>query len=172
MASAEMNADELLSECRALFDYDPETGDFVYKVCRGRAQAGSFAGTTNRAGYRQLCVGRRIFLGHRIAWLMVHGALPPRGLDHINRNRADNRISNLRPADQSENMQNAPDRSHNTSGFPGVSRDKRKKARPWVAAITLRGRKQHIGNFSSPEEAHRAYLQAKVLTHPFQTIVE
>lgn len=90
-------------------------------------------------------------------WLHVHGVWPTR-LDHINRNRADNRLANLRPATQSENMANIGVPKHNTSGLKGASWDR--QMRKWQAKIEVAGKQIHLGRFESREAAHKAYMAA------------
>lgn len=78
--------------------------------------------------------------------------------DHINGNGLDNRKANLRPASHSQNQFNCRVHSRNTSGFKGVTKATGKK--PWIANIGISGRIQHLGSFSTPEEAHEAYCTA------------
>lgn len=98
---------------------------------------------------------------HQIIWLAVHGNWP-KVIDHINGDRSDNRISNLRETDATGNARNSSWRSHNTSGFAGVHKHHNR----WVARITLGGRLHHIGLFSTAEEASDAY-QAEKRRHGF-----
>jgi hypothetical protein len=145
---------------RELLDYDPETGVFRWRARRGgRAYANAVAGTIAcRHGYRQILVDLKLFLAHRLAWLYVYGEWPPGCLDHINRQRDDNRIANLRLATMAQNCANARVRCNNTSGFPGVRKHKQK----WTAYIKYNGRQIHLGMFDAPEKAHKAYRAAAV----------
>ena len=77
-------------------------------------------------------------------------------VDHINGDKRDNRLVNLRICSHQENMRNGPLRKDNTSGFKGVSLCKKSLARPWVAQLTL-GKNHHIGKFASKIEAAIAY---------------
>lgn len=84
--------------------YDPETGIFTWLVRPSqRARAGSPAGYPTGHGYRAIRYRGEVYLAHRLAWAFVHGAFPPEVMDHINGDRADNRIANLRAVSQAEN---------------------------------------------------------------------
>ena len=161
MAASDITAERL----RELLSYDPETGLFHNKRHRGsKARVGSKAGSINTIGYSQVKVDGKLYSSHRLAWLYTYGAFPEGCVDHINRNRSDNRICNLREADKSENGQNKSlPQSNNTHGFLGVTRDTGK----WSARITTNGKTKYIGLFATPELAHAAYLEEKRKVHPF-----
>lgn len=151
----------------ALLDYDPDTGGMVWKD-RGPEQFSrssdslrwrrSFAGkaaltSLNGCGYRVGSVlGRRV-RAHHVAWAIFHGEWPSM-IDHINGDRADNRIANLRKASPSQNQRNAFMSSRNTSGFTGVSFDKKRKK--WKAALSASGRYVYLGLFDRKEAAIEA----------------
>ena len=107
------------AQARELFDYNPDTGALVWRSARRGVTVGSVAGVINASGYRQAGVNRRIVLVHRLVWLLVYGELPAE-IDHINGDRADNRISNLRSATGGQNKQNRRMLKRNTSGLKGV----------------------------------------------------
>lgn len=148
-----------------LLAYDPETGILTNRrLCR---PAGSSQGT----GYLQIEVDGRKYLAHRLAWLYAHGKFPEKDLDHVDGDRGNNRLSNLREATRAENMQNRVP-TPGASGFPGVycstnngSRTPRKKA--WCARIRAGADRRHLGYFATPEEAHAAYITAKAEVHTF-----
>ena len=116
-------------------------------------------------GYCIIRLDDRLYTAHRLAWLYVHGQWPTHQLDHINGNRQDNRLCNLRPATNAENAQNRT-RKSNTSGFPGV----RKTNSKWTAEIKVNYKPIRLGRFDSPEAAYAAYLEAKRKYHPFSLI--
>jgi hypothetical protein len=106
-------------------------------------------------------------MGHRAAWLYVHGKWPNGQIDHINGDRSDNRISNLRDVSHSVNQQNVHrPRRDNASGFLGVTRQKNL----WTSQVTVSGKTLHLGLFKTPEEAASAYLEAKRKHHTGCTI--
>lgn len=146
-------------EARELLEYIPVTGDFFWRVTRGGIAAGSRAGHVDEDGYRHIRIKDQLFLAHRIAWLIVNGAWPEKGIDHKNGVPGDDRIDNLREANQSQNMQNAGIRSDNKSGFKGVSWDAVNGK--WVVRIRQAGgRYRNLGRFANAEDGHRAYVAA------------
>jgi hypothetical protein len=151
---------------RGLLDYEPETGVFRWQVTRGRlAKAGAVAGTVNSRGYIRIMVNGTTFMAHRLAWLHTYGAWPKQQIDHINGDRANNRIANLRDVSQSTNQQNQlRAQKNNTSGFLGVSWHKANKR--WGAKIWANGQRLFLGLFDTADEAHAAYLAAKLQLHP------
>lgn len=164
---------------RKTLSYDAMTGAFTWlatpKSTGGSRKVGGHAGSRNKViGYIYIGINRRTYLAHRLAWLYVHGCWPEFGIDHINGDRADNRISNLRDVPQRINSQNlrVAKVSNESSGLLGVSKDKRPRRakRPYSAYITLNSQRTFIGAFSSAEEAHEAYLAAKRQHHIGNTL--
>jgi Demerecviridae HNH endonuclease len=142
--------------------YEAKTGALIW-ICGGkgrRHEAGARAGTIEKSGYRRIRLSHRAYAAHRVAWALYYGEWPPGFLDHINRDRDDNRISNLRIATNSQNQANVGRCRRNTSGYKGVSYDK--GLGKWRAAIRRGGPPQTIGLFGSPEDAHAAYLKKAV----------
>lgn len=136
---------------RQLLEYDPAFGQFKRRVGRGPSKAGSIAGCLNGLGYVRICVDGVDYAGHRLAWLYHYGEIPEDQIDHINGNRADNRIANLRLANNSENNMNRPLQRNNTSGYKGVSRHKQSGL--WFAYARAGGRRHSAGYHKTPEEA-------------------
>lgn len=155
---------------RELFHYDPETGVFTRLVTRQGlgARAGDVAGTLKPSGYLTIWICGANHMAHRLAWLYVHGKWPAHEIDHIDGNRANNAIANLRDVTRSVNHENLRSaRSDSAHGFLGVSPFRKKW---WKARITVNGKFQHLGTFRTPEEAHAAYLEAKRRLHVGCTI--
>jgi hypothetical protein len=95
-----------LTTLRNTLEYDPASGQFIRKIARGTLPVGSTAGSLNRAGYWQIGVCGRTYTAQRLAWYYVHGDWPQDDIDHINRNKLDNRLVNLRVISRSDNLRN------------------------------------------------------------------
>jgi hypothetical protein len=147
---------------KALVSYNLETGVFRWNMARRRCRPGDATGCRMRNGYIAIRLDDVLYTAHRLAWLYVNGQWPAHQLDHINGNRGDNRISNLREATNAQNAQNRK-RKDNKSGFPGV----RKENHKWLAEIKVNYKPIRLGLFATPEDAHKAYLKAKHDLHPF-----
>lgn len=146
-------------------NYDPETGIFTWKETRRGLRIGDVAGCIAKHGYIVIRVDKRLYTAHRLAWLYVYGEWPSKNIDHINRNRSDNRISNLRSASQSENCQNTSLRSDNKSGHAGVYWCK--NSQKWRAYIGVDGKRISLGYFHEKDDAIAAQSDAKTRYHPF-----
>jgi uncharacterized membrane protein len=109
------------------------------------------------------------YRAHRICWFHTYGVWPTHDIDHINGDKSDNRISNLRDVPKSINIQNEKRaRKNNASGLMGVVF--RKDRNKWTATVRVNGKPKRLGSFSTPEEAHQAYLDGKRLYHPGFTL--
>jgi hypothetical protein len=150
---------------REMFQYDAATGVVVFAKDGQNSKAGERAGHRNKAnGYRSLWACGANHLEHRVIWLMVHGAWPARLIDHINGNRSDNRLANLRAATERMNCENQrAAQPHSSSGLLGVSWCS--FSGKWRAQIGVDGRSVKLGRFETPEEAHAAYVKAKRELH-------
>jgi len=149
---------------RELVEYNPLTGQFMTLTSthNGRWGPGRAIGTDNGIGYLVATLDSRKQYLHRMAYLYVTGEHPPAEIDHINRNRSDNRWANLRPATSGQNKYNLPKMRSNTSGHAGVSYSVRDKY--FHAYIGVGGTRKNIGYFKTLEEAVAARLSA-VETH-------
>jgi hypothetical protein len=147
-----------IEQVKDVLTYDPDTGNFYWRVDRSNVRAGSVAGSKISIGYTLIRLYDRQVLAHRLAWFYVYGQWPSDQVDHINGDRSDNSLKNLRLASQSQNSCNGALRSTNSSGYRGVSWSKEKNK--WVSRI-VKERKQYVlGYFASKEEAYYAYLKA------------
>lgn len=151
------------------FGYSPEHGRlFWIKRPAKPTSVGSLAGTIGNNGYRYINFKRRKYLEHRLVWVFCHGDWPKNDIDHINGDKQDNRIENLRDVTHSVNRQNNRQaRSDSLTGVLGVSRTKNNQ---FSAQIYLQGKRKVLGYFSTPEAAHEAYLTAKRQLHEGCTI--
>ena len=141
---------------RELFNYR-EDGFLIAKTRVGRRKENSVVSVMNVKGYYVTRINKRTYGAHRIIFLWHHGYLPPE-VDHIDLNRGNNRIDNLRSATTQENQRNTRARRNNSSGFKGVVYEKDRGT--WRALICLDRKKIHLGRFSTPEAAHAAYKKA------------
>ena len=162
-------------DLRQLFDYDPESGQLLWKrrdvsmfkdkkqpaspnaaIWNGK-NAGRVACSRTASGYLETSVFKRRLLAHRVIWKWVHGEEPDE-IDHINGDRADNRLVNLRSVHHEANGRNLARRKNNTSGATGVSR----YGNRWLARICPSRRTIYIGIFDSFDEAVAARRAAEV----------
>ena len=145
-------------------NYDSDTGVFTWKI-PGKNRRKARAGTLQGNGARAIQLFGEKFLEHRLAWWIFYGSKPKYELDHINGDRADNRIKNLRDVSHSENLQNRRMKSTKGSHVPflGVSRKRNK----FEARITVNRKHIHLGVADSPEEAYEIYKAAKARYHKY-----
>ena len=147
---------------RQLLDYDPETGELRWKVRKGGRKVGVAAGTTKSTestGYLSITINRKSFLTHRLIWLWVYGYFPENQIDHINRIRSDNRLSNLREVSQTCNNRNCGMNHRNKSGVKGISWSIRYGK--WWSCITTTNKTKHLGRFEDFTEAVAHRLAAE-----------
>lgn len=158
----------MISHDRLLYrlNYNPDTGDFIWKNNRDSTLIGTIAGTILEDGRWQIQVDSRLYKAHRLAWFYVYGKWPEDQLDHIDGNPLNNRLSNLRECSQTQNQQNQfKPKAHNKTGYLGVSWDSSRKK--YAARIRVDGKYKYLGRFDSVEEAAQSYLEAKRKYHPF-----
>ena len=159
--------------------YDPDRGllqwrerplsDFVQVGKRSAAAlhkmwntkfAGAQAGGVRKDGYATVMIGEVNHKVHRIVWKMAHGN-DPMEIDHIDGDKGNNRLENLRSVSRGANLRNKSLYANNSSGFPGVEFHSRDKV--WIAKVGA-GRKQvHLGSFPTKEEAIACKIGAQVM---------
>ena len=155
------------SEIRAALRYEPETGLFYWRnrpgvpFCTNARDAGKLAGRFDYHGYRTITFRGVPYGAHRLAWLYVHGIWPTGEIDHIDRDPANNALSNLRHVSHSDNCVNKAVRS--ASGFKGVTWHR--KLCKWQAQIERGGKSHYLGVFDDKLEAARAYRGAAAKLH-------
>lgn len=144
--------------------YNPETGLFYRRLTSGKLKLTG----TNSIGYLQCRINCQSYLVHRLAWLYMTGTWPEALIDHIDGNRANNKWNNLRTATQSNNLENQKQAQADnlSTGLLGADR----RGGRFRAQIQVKGKKQHLGTFDTPEEAHQAYIEAKRELHSFNTL--
>lgn len=152
---------------RSQLAYDAATGIFTWLITRAGCRAGTVAGWARADGYTQICIDGKRYRAHRLAWLYSHGEWPTGDIDHLNGDRSDNRLENLRDVSRFVNAQNLRrGRRDNRSGLLGVSPN----GNLWRATIQVNRRQLFLGNFRTPEEASTAYVAAKRKFHPGNTL--
>lgn len=164
-------------QLRELLRYDPDTGKLFWK-CRPREMFASerlyrswnsrrkdaeAMTHVNTNGYKVGIVLKKGCKAHRAAWALHYGEWPSLDLDHINGDKTDNRISNLREATLSENKRNTKMYRNNKCGFKGVHWSKSSAA--WSSRIGYKGVQIALGKFETPEAAHAAYCEAAKIYH-------
>lgn len=154
---------------KSILDYDPETGVFTWKTrpvehfktpgswkSWNTKYAGKVAGSLHTEGYWCIVINYKQNYAHILAYLWMVGVWPDDEIDHHNRIRNDNRWSNLRLA-KGLNAANCTLYSTSTTGYKGVSRCP--SGPNFRAQIFINGKLQHIGTFTTAEEAHKAYME-------------
>ena|ERR1017187_3067741 len=145
----------------SFLQYFPETGKLLWINVpqRSKIKIGDEAGCLKLSdGYRYAQIGGCCVMVHRIVWFMTYGEWPTKYIDHINRVRDDNRISNLRLANEFQNSWNQKIQKRNTSGYRGVHW--RKVDKKWCAVIFANKKAKYLGLFNSKESAATAYNSA------------
>ena len=153
---------ELLNE---VYRYDKETGKLFYKIDLSRVAKKDMEAGSNNSGYLQTQLLGKMLKVHRIIWKMHYGE-NPECIDHINHNRSDNRLENLRNVTQKENCMNMSLAKNNKTGIQGVYIEKG-DGKPYVASIRVDGKELEKKRFKSMGEAieHRKYLHDKYEFH-------
>jgi len=147
-----------MNKLHKLLHYDPDTGEFFWKVSGNGKNVGDRAGSLHHTGYIIIMVNGRNFGAHELAMAYVRGEWPKPTIDHINVNKADNRWENLREATRSQQKMNGSLYKNNTSGNKGVHWYPKKNR--WTAYISKDGKRIHLGSFLTREEAASAYTTA------------
>jgi len=162
---------------RERIDYNPETGKLFWRrrtadhFVSGKVSAvslanrfnGCYAGkeafTADSGGYRVGGLSGDTLKSHRVAWAIYYGAWPAQMIDHINGDRSDNRIVNLRDATRQGNNQNVRPAAGSASRFLGVYKSGRTN-KPWASCIKVDGKTIGLGRFVDEADAARAYNAA------------
>ena len=164
---------ELTAEiARELLTYNPDTGKLFWKErpakyfknpkyvknwnSRHAGKEGFIVHKKRDSGifYKRGSIFSKHYYAHRIAWLIYYGEWPKKSIDHINHDRADNRIKNLRDVTHIENLKNCSLYSTNTTGYVGVHFNKSLKK--YSASAVVNSIKKHLGYYNTAEEAATA----------------
>jgi hypothetical protein len=158
---SEINSTLTADIAKTLFLYDRETGVLKWKVKPSpRIAAGAIAGSVDSCGYRQIRYKSNFVMAHRLIWLMESGSWPSGEIDHINGDKLDNRIANLREVDRCKNMQNIhTPNPGNKTGYRGVYFHR--QSGTYRASASVNNMRYGLGNHKTPEEANAAYIAFK-----------
>lgn len=144
------------SQLKELIEFNSQTGEFTWRVASPpHAQIGDRAGCFDSKGYWKIGVDGKVYLAHRLAFLYVYGRWPDGPLDHKNRNPASCQITDLREATPGQNSANKKLSRANTSGFKGVSINR--KRNKYKTTIGFRRKHTHLGYYNTAREAALAY---------------
>lgn len=175
MSEKELPSPELL---RKLLRYEPDTGKLYWRErtkdmfadnkrsaewnCSvwNSKMAWTEAFTCCSHGYKQGRIFKKAFAAHRVAWAIYHNEWPDGQIDHINGDRSDNKISNLRVVSVTDNNRNMAISKRNTSGVVGVYMHK--PTQKWIASICHQGKSIHLGYFEDKEAAILARKSAEI----------
>lgn len=174
MAKRELPSPELL--CK-LLRYEPDTGklfwlprdrehfirDRLHKSWNTRFSNKEALTSDNCGGYKHGAVLGKNYLAHRVIWAMQTGAWPKEQIDHADRDRYNNRWSNLREATHGQNCSNKTSLENSSSKYLGVSWKTDKKI--WRARIWKDGQEKHLGHFGCEIKAAQAYDKAAKKIH-------
>ncbi len=144
---------------KKLLNYDKQTGIFTHKTTRGTALKNSEVRNLNDKGYVGIGVDNKTYTAHRLAWLYEYGYMPENDIDHINKNRADNRLINLREVSRQCNMRNTNNRKSNKSTIKGLHWSQGHNG--YVVQISVNYKKIWIGKSSCLLEAACLRLAAE-----------
>jgi excinuclease UvrABC ATPase subunit len=144
-----------LQRISELFRYDEETGSLYWKINRGRrGKINTVAGNLNPSGYVHVRIDGILYKAHRVIYALAYLKSHILEIDHIDGDRSNNRLGNLREVSRSVNTQNT--KARGTWKWQGR----------WKAQIMANYKKISLGSFDTEEEAHQAYLAAKKIYHP------
>ena len=155
-----------IDELRARVSYDPESGQFTWlhsEKCRPSWNS-RFVGkkalcAPHSNGYLFGAIANQKLFAHRVAWALHHGQWPDGEVDHVNHDKTDNRISNLRVVQRTQNAMNLSKSKRNVSGVTGVF--KHSQTGRWQAQIRVGRTSIHLGSFESFDDAVAARRQAE-----------
>ena len=140
-----------------LFEYSREKGELIWKSppLRNSYLIGKNAGNLNEHGYVQIRLNRKNFLVHRIIWAIEKG-FESAMIDHINGNRSDNRIENLKHSNPRLNSNNL--KRHREGKLVGATWVK--SYNKWWSRIRIKGKEIHLGYFETEKQANEMYMAA------------
>lgn len=151
--ATDLDAGLTVDRLRQRLSYSPEDGVFQWR------RSGLIAGGTHHSGYHQIRIDGRLYLTHRLVWLYMTGEWPVAEIDHKDRDRSNNRWSNLREADHGENQCNA------IRVVRDLPRGVYERDGKYRAQIRKHGHLTNLGTFATTDAAARAYKLAATRMH-------
>lgn len=145
-----------VEDIEKLFTY--KDGNFYWKINTGRVKAGDLAGGSRPDGYKVIGINHTYYFIHRLVFF-YHKGYFPKFVDHINGNKGDNRIENLREATKSQNGQNRKVSKNSVSGIKGVTWVASRKN--WKAQISVDNKKYYLGQFKNLEDAKKCVIEVR-----------
>lgn len=151
-------------ELKLLLNYDKNTGEFTWKKLNktSNRKLGQRAGSLHNKGYRHIRLHNKLYLEHRLAWLYTYGYFP-KVIDHIDGNKLNNKLSNLRECTQAQNMWNTSIIKNTLSKVKGVSYVKLLKK--WIVRVQINKNRKTIGYFDDLELAELVAIEARIKYH-------
>ncbi|MBX6221380.1 HNH endonuclease [Pseudomonas aeruginosa] len=144
--------------------YSPLAGVFEWRIQGRRIRPGYLAGGVCRqSGYVHICIDRRTYRAHVLAWLYMTGEYRPNEIDHKDGDRSNNAFNNLRIATSEQNGWNRKLAKNNTSGIKGISFRAGKK--PWEAKFDAAGKTIWLGRFETKDLAEEALIKKREEIH-------
>lgn len=157
-----------IDRLRQVLSYDAESGSLTWRIGRkGLPTEKHVVRCKNKGGYVVVMVDRVLLRAHRVAWAIHHGRWPDGEVDHINGNRADNALTNLRDVPKRLNAQNLRKaKKTNQCGLLGVY----ERDGMFLARVCVDGKTINLGRHKTAEAAHQAYVAGKRIHHPGSTL--
>jgi hypothetical protein len=151
-------------ELKSKLDYDPNTGIFTWKIKTiGSRGIGNIAGHKHKLKYIHIKICKKSYMAHRLAWLYMYGEFPTEYIDHIDCDKSNNKIENLRLSSNQQNQFNRGIPKNNTSGVKGVSWFKRDKK--WQVTIYVDKKAKSFGRYINFDEAVSVAVEARKKHH-------
>lgn len=151
-----MKSEKDLKEIKSILRYEPLTGKFFWIKRQGsHGNPGEEAGCLKKDGYISIAFNYKTWKASRLAWYFVYGYIPIKYIDHINGNRSDDRIGNLREADDRLNGQNR--KEHRSGRLVGAYK---RASGKWASQIQTDNGKIWLGVFDTEQEASDKYWEA------------
>lgn len=136
--------------------YNKNTGIFRWRKSVPQRRKNSVAGCRAKDGYIHIKIKYKTYKAHRLAWLYCYGEFPVKHIDHINGDKSDNRLSNLRQCNFRENYQNKL--CHRNGKSVGTIKTKNNK---WSSRIKIGKKYKWLGTFDTEYEAYMKYKEVE-----------